>query len=80
MDDPQIAGEAHCRAPYWQIGEMIMRVLDAAEQLEPAMLKVWIRIGALWLAEDVQGLAAEIARAQALIQDGKPVTAPALHS
>jgi hypothetical protein len=59
---------------------MIMRVLTRAEELEPAMLKVWIRHCALWLVEDVQGLAAEIARAVALIQDGKPVTAPALHS
>jgi len=64
---------------YRQLGEIIIRVLAAAEQLEPHWLKVWNRIAALWLVYDVEGLFAELTRVDRLLREGRSFTPPAAH-
>lgn len=63
---------------YEQIGKTIIQVLDAAEDLKPNVLKAWIRIASLWLAEDIDGLVAEIYRIDELACQGKAI-APRAH-
>jgi hypothetical protein len=64
---------------YLEIGRSIVDALGKAETLGPVWVKIYNRLGALFVADDFEALHAEFMRVDALIREGRMITPPERH-